>query len=313
MKAKVFISSGQHTEDEKAVAKNVAELLQSKGFDTYVAIQVHTIMDLNREIIGELKKSDYYLFINFRRDLLASENSHDIYRGSLYTNQELAIAYAFGFEKMIFLNQKRVERKGMFGVMASNTPEFENYDEVVSLVERAIAESNWDTKFSRQLVPLSLEWSPVIPFGDHTVWEGSPGRVKETRILIVSVKNTRPDIGASNATMRLLKIVRKDIHQEIHFGDKNPLKATGHINAFSQLIWPDSVGKFDLLAQENNSARIFLISAHDLSPRRPIIENGGLYHLEYEVFAEGFPITKFVIELTPNPVHQATARILNNE
>ena len=95
MPAKVFISCGQASPAEKQITDSLAKWFSSQGFSPYVAIQVQSILDLNGGIIGNLKTSDYYLFVNLRRERLKRFPRSE-YRGSLFTNQELAIAYALG-------------------------------------------------------------------------------------------------------------------------------------------------------------------------------------------------------------------------
>src|SRR5690242_4859869 len=95
VRSRVFISCGQHTNDERHVAAGLYNLLQERGYSAYLAIGVQTILEINSGIIGELKNSDCYLFVNFRRESFGKgEDGNDQYRGSLFANQELAIAYA---------------------------------------------------------------------------------------------------------------------------------------------------------------------------------------------------------------------------
>jgi hypothetical protein len=98
MKSKVFVSCGQRP-DEIEVARKVGNLLEGRGFKVYIAIDVQTILEINTGIIRELKDSDCYLFVNFRREQIGGEH-----RGSLFSNQELAIAYALGFERILVIN-----------------------------------------------------------------------------------------------------------------------------------------------------------------------------------------------------------------
>jgi hypothetical protein len=47
----------------------------------------------------QLETSDYFLFIDFKRERIRCPN---IFRGSLFTNQELAIASFLGLESIVF-------------------------------------------------------------------------------------------------------------------------------------------------------------------------------------------------------------------
>jgi hypothetical protein len=57
MRSKVFLSCGQRP-DEKDIARSVGKLLEKRGFDVYIAIDVQTILEINAGIIRELKNSD---------------------------------------------------------------------------------------------------------------------------------------------------------------------------------------------------------------------------------------------------------------
>ena len=95
---------------------------------------------------------------------------------------------------------------------------------------------------------------------------------------------------------------------------RSHLKVTGHAASFDQTIWPLSHGAVDLLCVGvNHSPAVFLNTSLDV-PQSPIITQTGEYLLEYEIFAQGFPVTRFVIKLsvTDNPF-SSTAALLSQE
>jgi len=298
MPGKVFISCGQASEAERVVAREVSTWFASEGFAPYIATQVQSIPDLNSGLIGELKRSDFYLFINFRRERLPTGRSKRLFRGSLYANQELAIAYALGFEHMLFLNQKGAERGGMFGTIVSNAPEFEKLDEVLPTVNRMVAQAKWNPAFSRQLQAVALRWTrKVLTYNDHVSWDGQTDMAHRTKILIGKVRNPRSDIGAHDVAMRLKSIVNPD-GTASECTDGTPLKVSGQYLSYSQIIWPESTGEFDLLALDaQQPTRVFLNSKQDLDPRRPIVAAVGKYRLIYELVAVGFPKAEVAIDL----------------
>ena len=55
MKSKVFVSCGQRP-DEKEAARKIGELLEKRGFEVYIAIDVQTIIEINTGIIRELTR-----------------------------------------------------------------------------------------------------------------------------------------------------------------------------------------------------------------------------------------------------------------
>lgn len=68
MAGRVFISCGQKTKREKTLAKRIARLLEVEfGLAPYLAFQVQSLNGI-MVITQELSKSDYYLFIDFKRD-----------------------------------------------------------------------------------------------------------------------------------------------------------------------------------------------------------------------------------------------------
>jgi hypothetical protein len=240
MPGKVFISCGQASREEKDAANNIASWFDDQGFEPYVAIEVQSILDLNLGVINELKSSDYYLFINFRREKVFSDDG-DFYRGSVYTNQELAIAYTLGFDKMIFLNQVDTRREGMFASIVSNTPEFKSFDDVLPTVIEAVDKAQWDPNYSRNLVISNLHWSSsIIRYRDHT------GQ-RDIKALYIRVENKRGDVGAINTVVRLAHIVKPN-GQKTRSPDRSHLKGAGAGNRYSQTIWPQNHVSYDILA-----------------------------------------------------------------
>lgn len=293
MAGKIFISCGQSNKYEKKVAKEISGWLITQGFNPYVAVQTQSILEINSDIINELKSSDFYLFINFKRERIIKTpkdlHKKATYRGSVFTNQELSIAYSMGFEKMIFVNQKNVKRDGIFGYIVSNTPEFKKYNEVLKIVQDTIVASNWDPLYSRNLFCQNLCWSntPII-YSDHT------GQ-RNVKVLYTDIVNNRPDIGALNTVARLKSITNNG--NKILSSDRSHLKCTGTIG-YSNTIWPKNHIAFDLLSIDINSQTdVYLHSSLDVKPRNPIITTIGIYDLEYEVYAASFPVLTFKVQL----------------
>jgi hypothetical protein len=262
----------------------IADWLRSEGFAAYVATQVQTILDLNGEIISELKRCDYYLFVNFRRDALGDGT----FRGSLFTHQELAIAYSLGFEKMLFLNQAGVRTEGMLGFMVSNVPQFENSADAVDATKRAVHSSGWTPLYSRNLVVSRLRWGPQVGYRDQT------GQ-RSVQVLYADISNRRPDLGAIGAVARLSAIVELGIRRISP--DRSHLKATAY-PGYEQTIFPGDHAAFDMLALSLGQPHTLLLnSALDVSPRSALLASPGEYTLEYEVFAQGFPVLQFAIDV----------------
>lgn len=280
MKSKVFISCGQRPGIEQDIAKKISDWFQYNGYHPYVAISAQSIQDVNSGIIKELKSSDYYVFIDFKREKI---NETD-YRGSLFTNQELAIAYVLEFEKAIFLKQEDVLLEGLAQYMISNSATFKDEDEVYDKVIELVKKHNWTPQYSRHLHITDINKADGINYSDQL------GSI-EGSILTGKITNYRKDLPAFNTIARLEKINDEDVDSS----QRNCLKAAG-LNGYSQVIWPNSYGYFDLLliAKDN---QIYLNSASDVSPRKPIITKAGVYELTYSVLSIDFPVLRFTISI----------------
>ena len=150
MAAKVFISCGQASAGERRVARDVERWFRRQGFKPYVAIQVQSLSDINSGIVGELKRSDFYVFIDFSRERLVGKPS-PLRRGSLYTHQELAMACILDFEYAIFLRQRGLELNGLLRHMGSNAERFVPTFRPSLLVREMVKARRWDVNYTRQL------------------------------------------------------------------------------------------------------------------------------------------------------------------
>src|SRR5438067_7872739 len=164
MPARVFISCGQATNEERGAATEREQWFRSKGYEPYVAIQVQTILDLNAGIVGALKTSDYYVFVNFPREK-CSFGKDEFYRGSLYSHEELAIAYALGFDHILVINHGNIAHEGVEKFLVTNIPPFEKGTDVLPRVIEAVQRQGWSPLYSRHLFLASVRWAPEIFFG----------------------------------------------------------------------------------------------------------------------------------------------------
>ena len=292
MKARVFISCGQAGNDEQHVATELRNWFESEGYEPYVATEVQTILDLNAGIIRELKYSDYYIFINFPREQFNDSNGKPKYRGSLYSHQELAIAYALGFERMLIINHENVYHEGVQKFIVSNTPCFASYKEVLELVKNAVVKGKWSHNFSRHLSFKNVRWSSPIRFRDDT-------GVYEELILNADIYNGRSDLAAYGLVAHLDWIKDANTDQKIRLEDRSLLKACGR-NGFEHTTWPLSCNSFDLLAiNRQNPSLIYLHSCLDV-PRQPILANIGTYLFNFQFLAQGFPNCSVVLKFEHN-------------
>lgn len=297
MPAKVFISCGQASENEKRFASDLKRWLESEGFEAFVAIDLQSIQDVNNVIIANLRTSDYYIFVDFRRERIFGRHYFkDLFtsrfRGSLFTHQELSISYLLGFPEAIFLQEQNVQREGLLAFILGNARTFRNIDDALKLAREEVKNKKWHPAFSRAM---ELRWIPLVgPFyyADHST--RPPGRF--SHIGKIGVKNKRIDLPAINTVARLEEII--DPQGQSHSPDTSSLKWAGE-PGYSKLIFQGEEGVFDAFGiLDSNPLEVYLHSASDFSPRQKITQGGkGTYILRYSVSAVGFPKCEAIIEL----------------
>jgi hypothetical protein len=308
MSAKIFLSCGQANERERSAAACLKRRLTEQGFDVYVAIQAQSIQDVNSGIIAELQRSDYYLFVDFRREVVRPDDVHGRMsrlrhawralanrgapeaRGSLFTHQELAIAYVSEFEHVLFFQERGVKLEGLMRYLAANATRFDTVDKLVEDVSAAVRRHGWRTDYSRHLIATRHRWS------DGCIHCGDPDRGDLTgRFLYVDIENKRGDLAAFDTVARL-ESIEPFGGKKYLCKDRSLLKVAGQ-PGFNQIIWPCSHGAFDFLAvDEQQPWLMYLNSALD-KPRVPLIKDRGRYTLGYAVLASDFPVLRFTIDL----------------
>ena len=281
MAGRVFVSCGQRG-TEKDVALRIQDLLQKTfGLDSYLAFRTQSLNDI-MIITEELRKSDYYLFIDFFRQ---AEHADD-FSCSLFTHQELAVAHHLGFRDMIALRDARVRQEGFVRYVLSNPETFSDTDELLEKLGGLIRDRGWSPKFSRNLVVSNLHLSQPDPhsYGDHT-------GTFNMRTWSVRIENRRPDVAATRAICILDRIDDQVGGQASP--DRSFLKWSGFLQRYENTLLPDDFGTVNLCSVRESESGLFLLSQMDFSPRQPVVRDDGNYLLQFKVFSEGFPLLKF--------------------
>jgi hypothetical protein len=280
MPGRVFISCGQSSQEERTAAGRVHDLLRDTfGLDPYLAISVQGLNDILR-ITDELRAADYYLFIDFVRN--------DNPSISIFTHQELALAHHLGFGEVIALQQDGAPRIGFLAYVQANPEPFSNTDDLIAKLEALVRDRGWKPTFSRNLVVEELGFCPLIRYGDHT------GTFTETTFQ-VRVRNCRPDVAAPRSVCILDSIVHPDGIQRAS-EDRSYLKWAGQAG-YERTILPQDFGDIDLLSIHTDQPGIFLHSLRD-TPRQPIVQPNGCYGFTFKLFAEGFQLVTFRVDVS---------------
>ncbi len=285
MSGKVFISCGQRPPREKSTADKVGELLKQKfNLDYYLAFKIQGLDDIMK-ITEELKTSDYYLFIDFRR----RDKKKDL-PCSLFTHQELALAHHLGFKEIIAFQEKGAPSEGFLKYILANPEPFKNEDELLRKIEELVDERKWTRNYSRNLI-VQIFPNPKNPwqYADRT---GS----SSDYIWHANIENRRPDVAAVN-TVCILDYIEFPNGKKENCDDRSYLKWAGQIE-YQRTILPEDYGTLDIFAVRADQTGIYLHSTRDVTPRTPIIAaSSGNYRLCYKVFSEGFPLLSFVVEV----------------
>lgn len=102
--ARVFIGCGQRSDEEKELGSRCKKHFEGRGFSVYLAEEHQSLEALTENIFHHLRNSEYAVFIDCRRD----ELSPGKFRGSMFVNQELAIAAFLPIEESRVFHQEGV-------------------------------------------------------------------------------------------------------------------------------------------------------------------------------------------------------------
>lgn len=155
-KARVFISCGQRKESEEvAIAKRIADELIAMGFEPYIAVAEQTLKGVKENIFTKLRSSEYFLFIDFKRERLFNGNDPftdtGVYRGSLFSHQELSIATFQDYEVLAFQEASVKKDDGILKFIQVNCIPFTDIDSLPSLVVQKVKERNWNPAWRNEL------------------------------------------------------------------------------------------------------------------------------------------------------------------
>jgi hypothetical protein len=76
MRARIFISCGQREGDESELANRIAHKLIQRGFDPYIAVEEQVLKAFTQNILPRLEEPEYYLFIDFRREIVLDDHGN---------------------------------------------------------------------------------------------------------------------------------------------------------------------------------------------------------------------------------------------
>jgi len=157
LRAQVFISCGQREDlGEVEVADRLAAALAKAGFEPYVATKQQTLRGLKENIFERLAESEYFLFVDFRREQIA-ETEPALYRGSVFSQQELAVAAHLDIEVIAFQEEGVKLLEGILAFMQANCIRFRDRATLpVKVINVDLFGKRHETPLIRHFAPTSV-------------------------------------------------------------------------------------------------------------------------------------------------------------
>lgn len=296
-KARVFISCGQKYPKEITIGKSVEEYFAGRNFSTYFAAREHSSEALTGSIFRALRNSEYFVFIDFKRDEIGEKNkkSEPLYRGSLFVNQEIAIATFLGLIGVGFF-EKSVKREGILNYHIYNAEYFEDGTEIIKKLDELT--KGWDPNSVNELDILISD----SPLKDLTIRDNLQRPLSDWYFLVI--KNNNKHRHAFSVCGYVTRIFNIDTGEELSI-PTNELKwsAIGDISANIMADTSRELVAFYVKHGENKIE----FSQRDLltnSPRYPLPGlPAGKYLLSYSVISSNFEtISKsFILEFDGTP------------
>jgi len=285
-KARVFISCGQRNLREKNIGVKVENFFRGKGFSTYFAERVHSPEALTENIFSHLESSEYFVFIDFKRDKLNAAN----YRGSLFVNQELAIATYLKIPNLGF-HEQGVLREGIANFQIYNSIPFKNVNDI--LTQLNIETQNWDVNSVNEL---------FIDFDPQTIQRNIHLNSRPTRPLsdwwTLEVYNRHNKKHAYNCLAYLSKL--KDVRTNIEFEIPTLELIWAGLGDYRVNIMAKGKRAFDAfyIVHENNRIRFQSrpVTTTISKYRLPELPNGE-YIFEYTITSSNFDMAKLQLNV----------------
>jgi hypothetical protein len=153
-RARVFVSCGQNKDSvEPVLATDIKRRLIELGFDPYVAVGEQSLRGLKENLFEQLNKSEYFVFVDFKRERLDGLDSH---RGSLFSHQELAVASFLDIDVLAFQEQGVKQNDGILGFIQGNAIAFSDREklpeQVAARVQQLLQVGAWDSRWRNELV-----------------------------------------------------------------------------------------------------------------------------------------------------------------
>jgi len=152
LRAQIFISCGQREDlGEVEIAHKIAAVLDKEGFEPYVATKQQTLRGLKENIFNRLSESEYFLFVDFRREQIQDIPDSACFRGSVFSQQELAVAAHQDIDVIAFQEEGVKPLEGILAFMQANCIRFNDRGTLPAKVLEVVKDRKWSSKWKNSL------------------------------------------------------------------------------------------------------------------------------------------------------------------
>jgi len=286
MGARVFISGSQKTADEENIAISVANILQERGYEPYVAKRKQSLRDVKENVFEMLRSSEYFVFIDFEEL-------------SLFSHQELAIASFLELPIIALRHKDIIQRGGLAYAMLLNPDQFEQLEDLLPTFENRLMnkerEGEWNPHFRNELI-ITIE--SLTPARRQYSSSHNPKQVVDLDFFHLVVQNQSNQKHARGCAGILSKCVDLATNEEI-FLNKHELKWVDH-RQLTTYIYKSSQRVLAVVCipvLEPSVACLYtVLDNNEIAVK--ICDKPGKYLLEYTILSENFPDITAAYQLT---------------
>jgi hypothetical protein len=285
MGARVFISCGQSkgTDEEGTACQGGSrQAVAPLGYDPYIGVQERTLRGLKENIFWQLRKSEYFIFIDFKREQLTSKKPR-VYRGSLFSHQELALASYLEIDVLAFQESGVKKDDGILQFLQANATQFTDRTSLSDLIAEEVGKRDWDPRWRNEL-ELELETKHY-----DVLRRDSTERVFQARFFHINVRNRHRSKVATNCYVYLQKATNLDDSSAEIRVQPIALKWAAYTLPNAQILQGES-REFSAFWIAHDSPTTLEFSAFsDAEWFTPRVEHEGRYEFTYQVMADDFP------------------------
>jgi hypothetical protein len=268
------------------IAHKVADRLQLFGFDPYIASDEQTLNGVKENIFHQLATSEYFVFVDFKREQLVSTRGDLTCRGSLFSHQELALASYLDLPVIAFQEEGVKREDGLMRFLQGNAISFCDRGQLPDLIAETIRARKWRPDWKNELI---LE--------QQNVYVDSPKEKNRTgRFFYVLVRNLNPRNIAIDC-YAYLEQTSNLVTGQTNKIETIEFKWAGYTQP-NAVIGPNAFRNFDAFwVYHDDPTKLHFSAFTDSSFYVPQIQGPGDFELSYYVISRNFPVARGTFNL----------------